>query len=264
MAVSEVERKQLLKACYSFFVPVARFLLRSGISFREFAEIGRIAFVQVAREDYGLRGRPTNMSRIAAMTGISRKDVRRVQQFISEYGDDPRVQLSPLGDVLQYWCTHASFTDEAGQPRPLASSGANSFETLVQACGGDLPAGAVKVELLRCGVVVEDADGCLVVKRREIVPESFDERLITSLAFSLRALASTIAFNTDPKRREQGRIERFVQSNYLTDSSRRVLAAKIRQQIGEFTEEMDDLLSEGEIQQGEGRRVGVGVYYHED
>lgn len=263
-AVSEVERKHLLRACYSFFVPVARFLLRSGISFREFAEIGRIAFVEVAREDYGLRGRPTNMSRIAAMTGISRKDVRRVQQLMPEYVEDPRIQLSPLGDVLQFWCTHPRFTDELGQPRRLPISGSEGFGALVQAVGGDLPAGAIKVELLRFGVVTEDPDGHLVVKRREIVPLDFDERLIASLAFSLRGLASTIAFNTDPNRKGRGRIERFVQSAPLAESSRRSLATTIREQIVGFTEDIDGLLSEGETQQEDGRRIGVGVYYHED
>jgi hypothetical protein len=259
------DRKQLLKACYSFIVPVARFLLRSGISFREFSELGRLAFVHVAREDYGIRGRPTNLSRVAAMTGISRKDVRRVQLLADEYAEDPRVQLSPLGDVLQHWCTSPDFIDEAGQPRPLPLSGtANCFDDLVHSCGGDLPAGAIKVELLRCGVVSEDADGRLIVKRREIVPKDFDERLITSLAFSLRGLATTIAFNTDPGRKVPGRIERFVQSNYLTEESRELLAATIRDRITTFTEDMDDLLSEGSIQQNSGRRVGIGVFYHED
>jgi hypothetical protein len=259
------DRKQLLKACYSFIVPVARFLLRSGISFREFAEIGRVAFVSVAREDYGIRGRPTNLSRVAAMTGISRKDVRRVRLLVDEYAEDPRVKLSPLGDVLQHWCTSAKFIDQDGQPRPLPLSGTeNCFEDLVHACGGDLPVGAVRVELLRCGVVTEDAKGHLVVKRREIVPKDFDERLITSLAFSLRALATTIAFNTDPKRKVSGRIERFVQSNHLTEESRERLAATIRERIARFTEEMDDLLSEGAIHQERGRRIGIGVFYHED
>lgn len=263
--MATVERKQLLKACYSFLVPVARFLLRSGISFREFSEIGRVAFVQVAREDYGIRGRPTNISRVAAMTGISRKDVRHVQQLADEYSDDPRVQLSPLGDVLQYWCTTPPFLDDEGQPKALAFSGGGAtFESLVQACGGDLPVGAIKVELLRCGVVAERCDGTLVVRKREIVPESFDERLITSLAFSLRALATTIAFNTDPKRKGGGRIERFVQSSHLSAASRQVLAKRIRAEITQFTEGMDDLLSEGEVSEEDGRRIGIGVFYHED
>src|SRR5690606_781827 len=113
------------------------------------------------------------------------------------------------------------------------------------------------------GVIAEIED-YLVLRKREIVPEGLDERLVTSLAFSLRSLASTIAFNTNPNRRTGGRIERFVQSNQLTEEARARLAQHIREQIIDFTEDMDDLLSEGEVQQQGGRRIGVGVFYHED
>jgi hypothetical protein len=260
------QRKSLLRACFSFLVPVARFLLRSGISFKEFSEISRVAFVKAATEDYGIRGRPTNASRIAAMTGIPRKDVRFLRSVLDDYAQDPRVGLSPLGDILQYWCTRAEFLDVDGQPLPLPfSSAANlSFEELVQKSAGDVPCGAIRVELMRLGAISEDEDGRLVVNRREIVPSDIDERLVTSIAFSLRALATTVAFNTDPKRRSPGRIERFVQSGQLTEAARESVRAEIRKRVTVFTEELDDLLSTGCNASGKGARIGVGVFFHED
>src|SRR5690606_15029630 len=145
-----MERKRIFVACYSFLVPIARFLLRSGVSFREFSEIARLAFVQVASDDYGKRGRLTNISRVAAMTGIARKDVRRVRLLGENYLQDPRTRLSPLGDVLQAWSTNHDYLDSNGRPRPISYSGEQcSFEALVQLCAGDVPAGALKVELLR-------------------------------------------------------------------------------------------------------------------
>jgi hypothetical protein len=265
--VSYVDRKQLLRACFSFLVPIARFLLRSGISFREFAEISRVAFVKAASEDYGIRGRPTNVSRVAAMTGIARKDVRYLRSLLQDYEEDPRVRLSPLGDVLQYWCTRPGYVDEQGLPLSLPQSAVNgvSFESLVQRSAGDVPSGAIKVELLRLGAVKEDEHGRLAVARREIVPSGVDERLVTSIAFSLRSLATTVAFNTDPKRRVPGRIERFVQSGHLTEEARQSLRGEIRQRVISFTEEMDNLLSTGSPRaSGEGARIGVGVFFHED
>ena len=194
-------RSRLLRACYSFLVPVARFLLRSGIGFREFAEISRIAFVEVAGTDYGIRGRPTNISRVSAMTGIGRKEVKRVRELRDEYADDPRVELSPLSDLLHHWFTDPNYLDSKGKPKTLAyRSGSNSFTDLVKRCAGDLPAGAIKVELIRCGAVTKDADGYLRAQRRHLVPEAFDEKLMTSMTFGLRGLASTIAFNTNPRR----------------------------------------------------------------
>ena len=262
-----IDRKHILRACYSFFIPVARFLLTSGISFREFIDIARVAFVNVASEDYGIRGRPTNISRVAAMTGIPRKDVKKVRLAAGNYMEDPRAQLSPLGDVLQQWCTNTDFSDLAGEPASLSFNGPSpSFEQLVQRAAGDVPPGAVKVELLRLGVIEECDAGLLRLTRREIVPKDIDERLLTAIAFSLRALAATIAFNTDPQRQSPARVERFVQSGSLTKESRQELSLVTRERLTRFTEEIDDLFSRGGIATASegGRRIGVGVYYYED
>ena len=50
--------------------PIARLFLRYGRGIKEFYELSKTAFVVVASEDYGVGGRPTNASRVAAMTGI--------------------------------------------------------------------------------------------------------------------------------------------------------------------------------------------------
>ena len=103
--MSETARNRILTACFSFLVPVARFLLHRGISYREFEEIARNAYVKVASDEYGIRGRPTNASRIAAMTGIPRKDVTRIRESLDDYEVTPKTDLSPLGDVLHRWFT---------------------------------------------------------------------------------------------------------------------------------------------------------------
>jgi hypothetical protein len=200
------------------------------------------------------------------MTGIARKDVSRVRSLAADYKEDPRTHLSPLGDVLQQWFTTPLYLDKRGAPLALPFTGPKpSFEHLVHQSAGDLPAGALKVELIRVGAVEETDEGVLRVLRREIVPSDVDDRLFTSLAFSLKALATTVAYNTDPDRRGQPRIERFVQSGPLTLTSREELYQVVRNRVTAFTEEMDDLLSTGSITNAEeGRRVGIGVYFHED
>lgn len=174
--------------------------------------------------------------------------------------------MSPLGDVLQQWCSNPEYVDATGSPCAIPFSGQErSFERLAQMSCRDLPAGALKVELVRIGAVTETAEGLLRVRRREIVPEDVDERLITSLAFSLKALATTIAFNTNPSRRCPARIERFVQSSPLSEISRKRLQSAIRNRVVDFTEEIDELFAHGSITSApEGSRIGVGVYFHED
>ena len=264
--MTESTRERILRGCYAFLVPVARFLLRSGISFREFHDVAQSAFVHVATADYGVRGRETNASRVSAMTGIGRRAVRAIQDSIRDYDLSPTVSLSPLGDLLHRWYTDSEFRDEEGAPVPLSFSEVErSFERLVKLSGGDLPPNAVKVELVRCGALVESSSGLLSPTRREVIPERMDERLVSSLAFNLCGLASTIAHNSDPSRRGPGWIERFVQSDVVSEEVRDILRDEARKRIECFTQEMDDLFGrEAKLGTSSNNgRVAIGVYYHE-
>ncbi|MBT8088565.1 MAG: hypothetical protein KJO46_11040, partial [Gammaproteobacteria bacterium] len=70
--MSDNENNTLNKALLSILTPLARLCLRYGRGYREFQDLAKAAFVKVASEDYGVHGRPTNASRIAAMTGLTR------------------------------------------------------------------------------------------------------------------------------------------------------------------------------------------------
>jgi hypothetical protein len=236
------------------------------VSFNEFAEIARVAFVEIASNDYGIRGRPTNVSRVSAMTGIARKEVRRLRQVADHYPGSPRVELSPLSDVLHRWFTDRAYLAKDGRPKKLRYSGGSvSFSTLVKGCASDLPVGAIRVELIRCGAVSVDKSERLVAERRHVVPEALDDRVVTSIVFGLRALASTVAFNCGDPPAELGRIERFVESNPLKGTEVAEIRGQLRKRITKFTEDVDDFFSK--VEQSTDRadkRIGVGVYYYED
>ena len=255
-------RIRLLRACYSLMVPIARFLLRSGVGFKEFSEVSRLAFVEVASRDYGLRGRPTNVSRVAAMTGIGRKEVKRLRE-VRAYDEVFEIDFGPL-DLLQRWHTDPAYLDRTGRPRPLRVQGRPpSFESLVKLSAGDIPVGAIKVELIRNGSVMEDAKGRLHALSRSMVPVDREEKLITGIASGLRALASTVAFNTRPENLGAGRIQRLSISEPMSEDSIKSMRAFFRQRIQRFADEMSDVLDEpAQVQNG--RRIGVGVFYYED
>lgn len=266
---SQAIKDKVIQACHSLVIPVARFLLRSGIGYREFASVSRVAFVQVASEEFGIRGRPTNASRIAAMTGIPRKEVARIRETSDKFREDAKKELSPLSDVLQRWHASERYTDQDGIPIPLPIEGQNgSFTELVRDCAGDVPVSAVRAELVRCGAITIDEWGQVRVRRREVVPDSFDTKLISSISFSLSALAQTIAHNCDPTRKGPGRIERYVQSDELSPETRRALRPLIRERVERFSREIDTLVAEysspSSHRADEGFRIGVGVFYAED
>ena len=200
------------------------------------------------------------------MTGIPRKEVRRIRDLIDRYGPTPREEISPLGDILHHWYTDQDFLDSDGRPVPLVADGKGlSFELLARRCGGDLPFGALKTELLRTGAIARTQDGHLIPNRRQAVPEHFDDKLITSLSFNLYGLASTIAFNSDPSRTGAGRIERFVQSEHIPLEAKTALRSYLRDRIDRFTLDLDSVFCKTEETSVKGmNRVGVGVYYFEE
>ncbi|HEX6998679.1 MAG TPA: DUF6502 family protein [Gammaproteobacteria bacterium] len=258
-----MSRERLLQACYSFMLPVAKFLLSSGISFAEFSEVSKAAFVKVATEDYGIRGRPTNISRVSAMTGITRKEVRRFRESSSQYESRFGIRLGPLTEVLHGWFTDPDFT-EHGRPRVLKPKGAGSFAQLVRKYAGDLPAGAVRVELIRSGAVRE-ANGNLQAIRRHLIPADLDDRLALSLDLGLRGHARTVAYNCDPGRQGKSMFERVVFSDTIPEPKVAALRATLQRRATAFTARVDDLLAQTEEGKGggAGKRIGLGIYYFE-
>ena len=78
-------QNKILKALFVALKPLAKSMLRAGIGYREFSDIAKAAFVLEASEGYGLRGRATNISRVAIMTGIARKEVKKVRDNCKQF-----------------------------------------------------------------------------------------------------------------------------------------------------------------------------------
>jgi len=99
--------------------PIVRFLLRHGVTWDEFSELTKDMYVDVAIEGYGLQGRPTNNSRVAMMTGLSRREVARIRDRLLDDCDDPAGRRgSRVSQILTGWHVDEEFT-EAGQPKDL-------------------------------------------------------------------------------------------------------------------------------------------------
>ncbi len=61
---------RMLKSVHACLLPLAKLLLRSGITYRQFDAIAKRAFVHQAMAEAESRGRPTNTSRVAVRTGL--------------------------------------------------------------------------------------------------------------------------------------------------------------------------------------------------
>ncbi len=112
--MSDKMKQRVLDAFLLVMRPIVRILLRYGIGYREFAEIAKTAFVDIASSDFGIRGRPTNISRVAVMTGLTRKETRRIRDRIAKGESTIQVKTTPFSEVLHQWHAQPEFTDAAG------------------------------------------------------------------------------------------------------------------------------------------------------
>jgi hypothetical protein len=275
---SNTNTPRVLRAVRVALVPIARLLLRAGIGFREFAEICKDAFVTVATEDFGVRGRPTNISRVSALTGVSRKEVSRLRESpISPSGASSAVS-NALSVVLHHWHHDIDFCTSPGRPRPLAFAGDDSFSSLVKRYAGDVPPGAVRAELKRGGALEEDEGGLLMPLKHWFMPLELDANFFESMSFSLSNLASTMAHNASSLDeghldQERGRMERYVWVSSVSEADAREFKLLAESRALALVEELERWVAEreraylaakgGERLAQSPRSVGLGFYYFE-
>ncbi|MGB5103435.1 MAG: DUF6502 family protein [Steroidobacteraceae bacterium] len=270
---SEIQIR-LLNALYACLIPITRILLGSGITYRQFADVAKRAFVREAFAEADSRGRKANTSCVAVRTGLSRKEVRRVRQVVESVARNEILESldhsGPPARVLHAWHVDPTFVGEQGTPKVLPFDGVkDSFTALVHAVAGDVPPGAVRAELRRAGAIIEHDDGGIQVTKRYYVPGSVDERAITTISGMFFPLAAGLAHNTNPTRESDGFIQRFAFSDRLPPALIPAFRYWARAEAIRFIESMDDWLAAHEVTGTDQKRhevparAGIGVFYYE-
>jgi len=194
--MENVDQSALQSSCRALLRPIASFLMKCGMTWREFADISKSVFVEVAGVEYGIKGRLTNVSRVSLLTGISRKEVSRQRQLLQQQtAEAPVSKTTDATRVLSGWHQDPEFNDN-GQPRILTEEGDGvSFALLCQRYAGDIPMVAMLKELKRVGAIVEEVSGQLSVQRRYYMPTQFDPQWIMNAGGIFADLGNNINHN---------------------------------------------------------------------
>ena len=196
--VDGVNRAAVVQTCRVLLRPIASLLLKCGMTWREFAEVSKGVFIAAASNDYGLNGRPTNVSRVSILTGVSRKEVARVRALLDAQTPPLPNKTTDATRLLSGWHQDPDFVTSAGEPRVLPAEGSrSSFASLWTRYGGDVPLTSMRKELERAGAVTVLPDGSLRAERRYFMPVSFDPQWILNAGSMLRDLGSSISHNLD-------------------------------------------------------------------
>lgn len=257
--------RPILDACRLWLRPIVRWLMKSGVTWKEFAELSREVFVDTATDDFGLRGRPTNVSRVALLTGLTRREVRRIRSAAS---DRPMVAaddaLNHASRVLSGWHLDAEFLEQDGRPRVLTATGPSpSFEVLLKRYAGDIPTTALVKELVKSGSIERLPDGAFRVLRRYYMPRPMDGQAVERAGSVLADLATTIEHNLSRTEREPSRFEGRAQNRQIDPRHLPAFRAFVEREAQGILERVDDWLAAHESESAASAatlRLGIGVY----
>jgi len=215
---STVLKEHVIESCRYLLLPVIRFLLRHGVTWSEFGELSKDAYVTAARHEYGIQGRPTNNSRVAMLTGLSRREVARVRDRLLDGEEQQNVsQGNRISRILTGWHVDGEFTDDAGQPKDLPVSGpSGSLSNLLKRYAGDLPHGAIRKEMKQRGLIEELNDGRLRVLKRDYVFSMIDPEIIRQMGVTLHDHAATLEHNLSEERLSPPRFEAMADNAMLS------------------------------------------------
>jgi len=256
-------------ALLALLEPLAGFVLDSGISTSELQLLLRVAAVRsVAARQLALSDR-TNISGIAAATGLSRSEVAKILKIkIGHREENAEIHLQATNRILSAWHDDPKFAKSNGQPVDLPIFGPGiTFESLVRKYGRGIPTRAVLDELLRTKSV-EVFDGEHVRALTIVaVDRGMSPRAIKVFGDRTSDLLKTMLANMrDPNQ------QHFISSVWSVVSSEKmlpILRRDISSRGSDFLDEVRETLARGEDNpSGKGKsrgfaKVSVTVFYNE-
>lgn len=266
----EKNKHQILAAAVARILrPLIRILLRNGVSYGTFADIARSQFVEVARREFAVGGRRPTTSRLAVVTGLTRKEIHRILRQSSPDDRSSADQYNRAARVVAGWRRDKDFLDPRGAPRTLAISGpGNSFQELVRRYSGDIPHRAVLDELSAEGTVrLSNSDRVRLVERA-YVPRADESMKLHILGVDTAYLMDAIGHNllmpdAAPK------FQRKVLYDNLPDEALPEFRRLARNHSQKLLEKLDAWLASHDRDtksdvSGGGRNIaGLGIFYIE-
>ena len=271
-------REQLKTAYQRLLNPLVRILIRNGVTATETCELIRKVFVDAASSgEFQLPRRRQSDTRIAILTGLSRKEVYRLRHETTSTKEG--ANLSRVMRVVAGWNQDPDFTGPYGLPLTVpfeddAKVDAPSFSELVRRHSGDMAPRAMLDELLRTGLAVMDDDGLIRNTWRTYIPSKLDPAAVERLGRVIGRIADTLDFNNQVTEPRDGRYERHVETDLgLTEEQYERFNIYLRQKCQQLLETLDNWLAmqEGRIGGQRPARLlkkklvtGVGIYHFLD
>jgi Family of unknown function (DUF6502) len=263
-------REGLVGALALLLRPLVRRLLASGVPFGQVEARLRELFVEVAETELPLPGRRQTDSRIALVTGINRKEVRRIRSADRKLAAPRSFSMNHAASLISRWQTDRETSDRAGRPRPLPyqASRGPSFMKLARKVTGDLAPRILLDELVRSGAAELRPDDVVVLKGEAYVPTVEAAEQLEILGEDPAELIETILVNILGETNERLLQRKVFFDNLGAEGGSRV-RAEMRREGERFLRRVNRLLARYDRDRnprapgGDRHYAGVGVYYFE-
>jgi hypothetical protein len=244
--------------------PLVRIALRHGMPYTTFADLIKRAYVREAETSFALDGRKPTASRVSVITGLTRKEVAKLQAQPDLVDLETARARNRAARVLNAWVMQYGKANEE-----VAAIDWDAFVQLVRAASGDMPPRAVLDELERAGAVARQADGMLALLKRGYMPagESASAAKLAIMGEHAHDLFAAIDHNiTHPP--EQA----FLQRRIFFDNLPATALPQVRSQLTELGMQLQESARQiiGPADQGDDlsaparSRAMFGVYYYEE
>ena len=262
-------KEHLRLALRMMLKPLAKLLISQGVSHGDFSEAAKDVYVEVAVRHFDQSSK-VNQSRIAILTGLTRKEVKNV--IDRAIRSEPSTKnFSRPSRVLAGWHSDPQFLGPYGVPLEVpyeasVDGGAPSFVDLVKTYSGDMAPRPMLKELMRVGAVVETENKTYKVLRRDFIPEALSGELVERLGEVTHNFFSTAARNIEKKGPDDGLFERIVFAEHgVTPNTVRLFDRFVKSRGQKFLEELDNWLAAREKEEKDVARsvqTGFGMYHY--
>jgi len=174
----------LVTALRKILRPLVRLMLSYQITYPYLINLLKGIYVEVADQEFLVDEKRQTDSRINLLTGVHRKDVKRLRCESTEHASMPR-NISVGAQIIAVWLGSPEFLDETGAPLPLPLRSnsrpalGKTFDDLVEiVCRQDIRPRVILDEWLNLGIAAQDESNRVVLNTGAFTPDKgFDEKV---------------------------------------------------------------------------------------
>ena len=245
--------------------PLVRILLRNGYAYGTLAEQLRQVYVQVAFHEFPPGEKKQTVSRVSALTGLNRKEVKRLLESGDSDKSTGQDRYNRAVRVIGGWINDSHFQDDRGKPAVLPiEGGSRSFSQLVKDYSGDIPTVAMLDMLVDAGSVSKQGDTVRLI-RRAYIPGGDSTEMIRILGNDVAELIATIDHNLTADEDDLWFQRKVAWDNIAPGDVPKLkkLSFKKAQALLEQLNREYAKHEQEESAEGEGKYISLGIYFHE-